>query len=251
MKQFAFLLFLCFSTGLHAQVKYGTIDYVRQMEMKISSDAVDDKVMEDLHAQMAAAGAFTDNFKATFSPDGFTFFEAVKEKVSIETELAGGGIVIMETGGEEPTEFYTDTKAGRIINHDFIFDKGFLVEGPAEQLEWTITDEKISPSEATIGLDLVVATAVSAAGDTLTAGFAPSLPVQVGPLNYYGLPGAIITLRIPGSDGGAVLYRATSLSVSADPLPLTKPTEGKKISPEKFRAEEKKRKKMMARQYRH
>lgn len=251
MKYLTTLLFLLLTINLQAQVQYGTIDYVRQTEMSITSDVVDDKMMKDLHEQMAAAGAFTDNFTATFSPDGFTFVEAEKEEVSIESEMGGGGIIVMRTGGEEPSAFYTNTKDGEITNYDFIFDKGFLIEGPAEQLEWTILEEKVAPSEATVGLDLILATAITAKGDTITAGFAPSLPVQVGPKNFYGLPGAIITLRIPNSSGGSTLYRATSLSISAEPLPMTKPTEGKKITPEKFRTEQKKRMEMMKRKFRH
>lgn len=251
MKHFAAFLFFLLTTNLQAQVQYGTIDYVRQTEMSISSDVVDDKMMKDLQEQMMAAGAFTDNFTATFSPEGFAFVQKPKEEVSIESEMAGGGIIIMQTGGEEPSSFYTDTKEGEMTNYDFIFDKGFLIEGPIETLEWTITDEKVPPSEATVGLDLILANAITSNGDTITAGFAPSLPIQVGPRNFYGLPGAIITLRIPGKNGGGTLFRATSLSVSAEPIPMAKPTKGKKITPEKFRAEQKKREKMMARQFRH
>ncbi|TXF88566.1 GLPGLI family protein [Neolewinella aurantiaca] len=248
MKYFTFLLFICFSIGLQAQVQYGTIDYVRTTEMSLPKGDFPDKVAESLHEQMAAAGAFSANFKATFSPDAFSFVEVPKEVVSVQTELAGGGIMIMETGGEEPSSYYTDTKAGKVVNHDFIFDKGFLVEGDAEQLNWTLTDETIPPSEATAGLDLRVATAITAAGDTVTAGYAPSLPIEVGPLNYYGLPGAIITLRIPGANGASV-YRATSLSVSSEPLKIAKPAEGKKISLTKFRSEKAKKQKMMKRRF--
>lgn len=251
MKQFATLLILFFALNLNAQVQYGTIDYVRQTEftMAASSDVVDDKVMKKIQQQMASAGAFTNNYRATFSPVGFTFAEVPKESVSIESDLGGGNMIIMETGGGELSSFYTDTKAETMINRNFIFDKGFLVEGSAKPLEWTITDESVPPSEATVGLDLKIATAVTPEGDTVTAGFAPSLPVQVGPRNYYGLPGAIITLRIPGKTGGAMLYRAISLELSPDPLPLVKPTEGKKISVEKFRAEKAKRQKTVKRQF--
>jgi len=233
MKYFAAFLFILLTTNLQAQVQYGTIDYVRQTEMTMSSDMVDDKMMKDLREQMMSAGAFTDNFTATFSPEGFTFVKKPKEDVSIEAEGGGRTIIVMQTGGEEPSSFYTNTQDGEMTNYDFIFDKGFLVEGPIVPLEWTVTDEKVAPSEATVGLDLILASAITSNGDTITAGFAPSLPVQVGPRNFYGLPGAIITLRVQG-ENGSFSYRATSLSVSAEPLPMAKPTKGKKITPEKF-----------------
>lgn len=251
MKQLVFFLLLFFSFSLNAQVEYGTITYTRVTEMNVSSEAIDDKAMKEMMEQMAAAGAFTVNFKATFTPDGFTFAEEIKEKTSVESEMGGGTIVVMETGGGEPTIYHTNIKTGEVTNRDFILDKGFLVEGTEEPLEWNLTDEVVAPSEATVGLDLKIATAVTPGGDTITAGYAPSLPVQVGPNNYFGLPGAIITLSKSNTGGGNTVYRATSLSLSAEPLMLEKPTEGKKVTPEEFRSEQAKRNKMLERQFRH
>lgn len=249
MKLFTTILFLFLAVNLHAQVEYGTIDYVRVSEMTTASiDGVDDKAMSALMEQLAASGAFTKNFTATFTPKGFTFLQKAKEKASVETEMAGGGIMIMEMGDDPLTHFYTNTVSGEVTNRDFIFDKGFLVHGKSEKVEWTLTDKTVPPSEATVGLDLKIATATTADGELLEAGYAPSLPIQVGPANYYGLPGAIITLRVSNSTGkGSTFYRATALSVSGEPLTLVTPTEGKKISREKFMAERSKREKAMHR----
>lgn len=245
------LLVLCFLLGgaAQAQVQYGTIDYVRTTERDLEIEGFEEnKQIKEMMAKMAAAGAFTQYYKATFAPEGFTFTQQVKEEKSMEAEMAGGRTISIVTGGKDPSLYHTDTKTGAVTNTDFIFDKAFLVEGTEASLEWTETGETVAPDEGTLGLELKLATAITPGGDTITAGYAPALPVQVGPLNYYGLPGAIITLRIPKGKEANV-YRATAMSVSNDPLPLVKPTEGKKVTPAKYRAEKAKRKGMMMRKH--
>jgi GLPGLI family protein len=243
------LLLLCLLSGLvmTAQVSYGTIDYMRTVEREIKIEGMEEnKEIQAMFAKMAASGAFTENYRATFAPEGFTFIQQVKEASEMESEMAGGGIIVIATGGEDPSHHSTNTKTGEILNSDHIFDKRFLISGKAPELKWEITGESILPSDATIGLDLKVATAITEAGDTITAHYAPSIPVQVGPNNTYGLPGAIMVLQIPQEDG-MLTYRATSMELSQEPLEIVKPTEGKEISREKFISEQEKRQKMMTR----
>ncbi|MFK8162364.1 MAG: GLPGLI family protein [Lewinella sp.] len=235
-------LFLFSGLGLTAQVAYGTIDYMRTVERELKIEGMEgNKEVQAMIAKMAASGAFTENYRATFGPEGFTFIQQMKEVSEMESEMAGGGTIVFQTGGEENlTHYSTNTKTGEVLNTDYILDKGFLVSGQVPELKWEMTGESIPPSDATIGLDLKVATAITEQGDTITAHYAPSIPVQVGPNNTYGLPGAIMVLQIP-QKGGMLTYRATSMELSAEPIELVKPTEGKKITREKYYAEKKKR----------
>ncbi|WP_020569846.1 GLPGLI family protein [Neolewinella persica] len=248
MKNVLLLLICLFSVfALTAQVSYGTIDYIRTVERSLKIEGMEEnKEIQAMIAKMAASGAFTENFQATFGPEGFTFIQQVKEVSEMESEIGGGGTIVIATGGDDPSHYSTNTKTGQVLNTDYIFDKSFLISGKVPELKWELTGESIPPSDATIGLDLKVATAITDTGDTITAHYAPSIPVQVGPDNIYGLPGAIMVLQIPQEDG-LLTYRAVSMQLSAEPLELVKPTEGKKISREKFRAEKEKRKKMMTR----
>jgi len=239
------LLFLCAS--LFSQVKYGQIEYLQTSEVVFTPEGEEDeeneaqnKQIRDMIAKMSASGAFNKNYIATFSPTEFNCVQQVKPPAEMRSESAGGAVMVVMTGDDDPLHFHTQTDENTILNKDMIMDKAFLVSGEEAPLEWTITDEKVAPSEATVGLDLKIATAVTPMGDTITAGFAPSVPVQVGPKNYYGLPGAIITLEIPKGKSKTV-FRATKITLSPEPLPIFKPEEGKKISLEKFRAEKIKR----------
>jgi|GEM_PF-2830730 len=232
---FAFLLLS--SKSLPAQVRYGTIEYIKTTEREIELEGMEEnRELKKMMAKMAASGAFTEKYKATFTPDGFTFIRQERPVSSITSEMGGGNSITIETGGEDPTHHYTNTTNGVVTNTDFILDRTFLIEGTEKPLVWTETGETVAPDDGTMGLELRLATAVTPAGVTITAGYAPSLPIQVGPLNYYGLPGAIITLRIP-QEKKTLLYRAIGMAVSNEPLPLVIPTEGKKIKLESFRKE--------------
>lgn len=240
MRQFTLLLFLLAGLSLSAQVKYGTIDYVRTTEMAFGGDFENNKEIQEVISKMAASGAFNRNYRATFSPDQFNFMEKSKDEASVTKELSGGDQIKIMTATRDLTGFFTNTETRAIANTENILDKSFMVTGTLPAIEWTITDQKVAPSEETVGLDLKIATAITSFGDTLEAGFAPSLPVQVGPLNYYGLPGAIITLKVQNGRT-PVMYRATSLSLSNEPLEISKPTEGKAIGLEKFQKEKAKK----------
>lgn len=251
LRLFILPLFLLAFT-LSAQVEYGTITYLRTSEMKWESqnevETPQDKQIKAMMAQMAASGAFNQEYRATFGPGEFNCVQQVKDPAEASTE-SGDMVIVVSTGGEDPSHFYTNIKDEVILNSDLIIDKRFLVSGDAPTIQWTLTNEKIPPSEATASLDLLTATGITEKNDTIYAGYAPSLPVDVGPLNYHGLPGAIITLEIPNGKNTTV-FRATSIELSSEPLEVAQPTEGKTISLEKFRKEREKRSKTRMRQIR-
>lgn len=242
------------ATTLSAQVKYGKITYVRTSEFTVQMNedtpSPQDKQINEMMAKMQASGAFNKTFHSTFSPEAFNCMEEYKDPAEMTSELGSGMVISVVTGDEDPAHFYTNISTGEIMNTDFIFDRGFLVTGAPDPIEWELTGEKVAPSEMTAGLDLLLATGVNSEGDTVIAGYAPSLPAQVGPLNYHGLPGAIITLEIPKGQS-STMYRATGIEVSPEPLEIEKPTDGKPISLEKFREQKKKREKTMMREIRH
>lgn len=246
------LLFVLTLT-LSAQVQYGTITYLQTNEMVWESEneveTPQDKQIREMMAKMQAGGAFNKTYKATFSPDAFNCKEEMKDPAEMSMESGGATIVVM-TGDEDPAHYYSDLKSGEVLNTEYIFDKGFLVSGKPKPVEWTLTGEKIAPSEMTAGLDLLLAVGITELNDTITAGYAPSLPANVGPLNYYGLPGAIITLEIPNGKQKTI-FRATNIEISPSVLKVSQPTEGKPISMEKYREQKEKREKAMKREFRH
>ena len=248
------LLLVMTAATVSAQVKYGKITYLQTSEVSFQMNEDEpsphDKQIKEMMAKMQASGAFNKTFHATFSPEAFNCKEEDKDPAEMTNELGGGMIISVVSGDDDPAHYYTDLASGEIMNSDFIFDRGFLVSGTPQPIDWELTGEKVAPSEMTAGLDLLVATGVNSEGDTLIAGYAPSLPAQVGPLNYHGLPGAIITLEIPKGKSSTV-FRATRIEVSPEPLEVEKPANGKPISLDKFREQKKKRQKTMMREFRY
>ena len=255
MRSLLTLLIAVCSLTAFCQVEYGTIIYLRTSEVVWQPDNEDgvetphDKQIRQMMEKMQASGAFNQEYQATFAPGAFNCIEVPKEPAEASTEN-GDMVIVVQTGNEEPSHYYTNTEDGTILNTDYIYDRQFLVSGQPAPIEWELTGEKVPPSEMTAGLDLLIATGVSETGDTLIAGYAPSLPVEVGPLNYHGLPGAIITLEIPREKEKTV-YRATGIQLSAEPVSVEMPTEGKEVTLEKFREQRKKKQKAVRRTFSH
>lgn len=254
MLRYLLLPFLFLSAALTAQVQYGKITYLRTSEVVWESEneveTAQDKQIREMMAKMKSSGAFNKTFNATFSPTAFNCIEEYKDPTEMTTDLGGGASIMVMTGDEDPAHFYTNTETGEILNTDFIFDKGFLVSGKPAPVQWTLTGKKVAPGEMTAGLDLLLATGITETNDTVTAGYAPSLPAMVGPMNYYGLPGAIITLEIPNGKSKTV-YRATGIEISPGPVEVKLPADGKPIDLKKYREQKAKREKAMKRKFRH
>ena len=69
-----------------------------------------------------------------------------------------------------------------------------------------------------------------------TAWFSPSIPVNYGPMQYFGLPGLIIELQF-----GSVTFIAKKISLNKDHVIVEKPQEAPIVTPEEFMAIAKKK----------
>ena len=105
--------------------------------------------------------------------------------------------------------------------------KDFLVASDIKQLPWklTLTKKKVLDYEC-MGAE------IKEGDETITVYFSPEIPVSIGPGNYYGLPGAILSVE----KNGIILIHATSiqLGISNADSSIEKPIEGKKMSKDEF-----------------
>ncbi len=100
----------------------------------------------------------------------------------------------------------------------------FLVESELENKGW-----KLDPTRKKIGEYVCMKASMNLEGDTVTAWFAPEIPVPAGPAEYYGLPGIVLAVERLGE----TILMATSIDLTLPPAELlVKPDAGKKISPE-------------------
>jgi len=102
----------------------------------------------------------------------------------------------------------------------------FLVESPLENRGW-----KLDPTRKKIGEYICMKATMNLEGDTVTAWFAPEIPIPAGPAEYYGLPGIVLAVERLGE----TVLLATSIDLTPPPADLlVKPEAGKKTSPEAF-----------------
>jgi len=102
----------------------------------------------------------------------------------------------------------------------------FLVESPLENKGW-----KLDPTRKKIGEYVCMKATMNLDGDTVTAWFAPELPVPAGPAEYYGLPGVVLAVERLRE----TILLATSIDLAPPPAQLlAKPESGKKTSLEAF-----------------
>ncbi len=126
--------------------------------------------------------------------------------------------------------YYSDTK--EILCQEEAYGQQFLITRPIPQ--WKIADEtkKIGNYEC---IKATTIETINKAGKkrTVTAWFAPSIPLAFGPRGYVGLPGLILRINY----GEGLTYQATEIALGEDlEVSIKKPTKGKKVSNEEFLA---------------
>jgi GLPGLI family protein len=224
-----------------AQVQFGEVTYLRTFTSRADSDMLNNsdlpKAIRDQMATLVANGAFDKRYTLTFAPGRYLYAEQPQE--DIEIDGGGSGSIVIHSGSTAPQQWYTDRRDGSFTNSENIADRQFLVSGQLPEVDWTITERQIAPSEATGGFDLQVAEAILENGDTLLAGFARAIPVAFGPMNYGGLPGAILQLTVYREEV-IINYTVADFALLPEELELAVPTEGKPVSREKFEQMEKK-----------
>ncbi|WP_116105406.1 GLPGLI family protein [Lewinella sp. IMCC34191] len=216
-----------------SQVRYGTVTYTASPTFKMTppEDAAPEtdevaKMLRDL----SAGGGFDKQYTLTFRPDAYVFRQIEKPDQTLENGEMTVTILSAQTDAEV---FYTDTQRDTYLNQEAIADQLFLHDGSVPEINWMLQESTIPASDATLGFQLKTATATTARGDSLTAAYAPALPLAFGPRNYYGLPGAILQLDVCRNES-CTRYRATNLTLSTENPDLSPPTEGKRVSGDRF-----------------
>ncbi len=105
--------------------------------------------------------------------------------------------------------------------------RDFIIESDIKSKKWKISNEKKKI------LDYICMSAeLKIKEKTITAWFTPQIPVSLGPDKFYGLPGLILAVE----KNGETVFLATSINLSPPQKnTLSKPKDGKKVTPEEFK----------------
>lgn len=157
-------------------------------------------------------------------------YKALKEEEDINKELTasdGNQVRFRMRGGSE-REVYTNLEDGLVTDKSDLFGKTFLIEG-GEPIEWKMTSEM----KMIAGYQCMKATYMK---DTIPviAWFTPQIPLSLGPNEYAGLPGLVLSVDINEGRRSIVATNVEMRSLTEEET-IVAPNKGKKVTREEFR----------------
>lgn len=146
-------------------------------------------------------------------------------------------VVSVNTTGE--SLLFKDLKDTSFLKSTEIMGKKFLIKDELRKYDWNLIDEmKI------IGNFVCMKATASYDDREITAWYAPSIPVNDGPDEYYGLPGLIMELT-----GGNTTFNVLSVKEIPE-LSIEKPSGGKEVNMEEYQKIRNTRMEALRQQYR-
>ena len=145
-----------------------------------------------------------------------------------DVDVASGGMRVMFRRATEDNALFVDRDAGTRVERRGFLGRTFLIDGEVEPLAWRLTGEQ---SEF-LGYPCMKATATRDSVE-VEAWFTPEIPISAGPEGYGGLPGLILVLTEDDARR-TMIAREVTLGPLAEGL-LAPPTEGRRVTAERFR----------------
>jgi GLPGLI family protein len=218
MRNLLLLFFGLLSLAVSAQNNEGTVLYKQTVYMRREMQAnapagMDPNMARNIPESMT--NEFNLNFTATTS--------LYKEIASATDEAAsgeGGGMRFMMRRFNPP--IYKDLASNRQVEEVDLFGKQFLIDDAIQTRAWKVTGQQ----KKILDYPCISATftdSLMGRARLVTAWFAPTIPVALGPQGYGGLPGMILEVDF---DGGRSV-------ITASEVKLQKPAEGSIKVPEK------------------
>ncbi len=222
------------ATFCSAQVQSGKVTYDETIKLDIQLDdnnaAFRDMLPKEQHITQVLY----------FTPDAALYTAEKKEaKPDAAADDDGRRMVIKMDVPEHIV--YTDLKEKKITEMRELMTRKFLISSETGKASWKMTGQQKTileyPCQQAVWIN---------DKDTITAWFTAAIPVPVGPQGWNGLPGLILE----ADQNGQFILKATKVEPGPiDKTVLVKPTDGKKVTREEYKAIEEKKRKEMQEQY--
>jgi GLPGLI family protein len=232
-------LVLAISTAI-AQEFNGIATYKTDRSFDLPDDdskesEIDDAMMKGIRDQMKKQfqKIFTLNFTNTES--------LYEEEESLAPPSVGSGMQILFSGGSDLV--YRNIKEKTYAQASEIMGKEFLIEDAIKDQDWVLVKETknigqhvcFKATKTKTQKDRVFNEEKGAYEDsekevTTTVWYTPSIPIQHGPDDYYGLPGLVLEVN----DGELTILCSKIVLNPKEGVQTDKPTKGKRVSQEKF-----------------
>lgn len=234
---FASLFFLLLVNQSFGQNTEGTILYKETIKLDIDLDALGD-LPEAVKAQIPTEQS-TENV-LTFYPKASLYTNVSKdENEGVDYQSEDEDVQIQIQMGSPDRAYYYDVSKRASTESQDLFGKKFLVTNDKPR-KWKISKE----TKDILGYTCQKATSTSDDDKLVEAWFTSKIPVEVGPSNFHGLPGAILSVR--AEEGNYEIVATQVVLDSIDQTTVVAPTKGKKIKAAQFKEiVEEKQKEMM------
>lgn len=218
MRNLLLLFFGLLSLAVSAQNNEGTVLYKQTVYMRREMQAnapagVDPNMARNIPESVT--NEFNLNFTANVS-----LYKEIASNDDAAAGAEGGGMRFMMRRFNPP--IYKDLANNRQVEEMDLFGKPFLIDDVIQTRAWKVTGQQ----KKILDYPCISATftdSLMGRARVVTAWFAPTIPVALGPQGYGGLPGMILEVSF---DGGRSV-------ITASEVKLQKPAEGSIKAPEK------------------
>lgn len=218
MRNLLLLFFGLLSLAVSAQNNEGTVLYKQTVYMRREMQAaapagVDPNMARNIPESVT--NEFNLNFTANVS-----LYKEIASNDDAAAGAEGGGMRFMMRRFNPP--IYKDLANNRQVEEMDLFGKPFLIDDAIQTRAWKVTGQQ----KKILDYPCISATftdSLMGRPRVVTAWFAPTIPVALGPQGYGGLPGMILEVSF---DGGRSV-------ITASEVKFQKPAEGSIKAPEK------------------
>lgn len=219
----------------------------RKVDLKIGDDKVNSQMQKQIQDQLKKQ--FQQEYTLEFDKNQSVYKKT--EKLEAPTPSKSGFNIQISEGSDI---MYKNIKEHRFTNKSEIFGKIFLIKDTLNYRKWELVNENKNIGEYTcfkaVYKDSLTTQTITEKGDMekvtkerlTTVWYTPQIPVNNGPLDYYGLPGLILEVN----DGDLTLVCSKIVLNPKEQLNIDEPNHGKEVTQKEFdEIMEKKNKEMM------
>lgn len=217
----AFVLICTLVTANLLSAQSGKITYQEKITFDITLDSIQMAQLGDIFLPSEKTSETT----LLFTSEA-TLYEPVIAEPETPADMEGGIRMMVMT---DQFKVYTQLPDGNITEQREFMGRSFLIEAPRDNVNWKTTGR----FKTIAGHNCMEAAAIYKT-DTVSAWFAPDIPVSSGPEGWQGLPGLILELNF--NNGKRIITAVNVESETIIPKLIQKPAKGKKVTREKFRS---------------
>lgn len=199
----------------------GTVNYKQVVQLKFNIEGNAPVMMEQLPTESASQFVL-------YKKGNEILYKNIVDggQDDIHYSSGGDGDVQMDFRIQMPENIlYQDLAEKQFTEQTDFLGKKFLIQGPIPKQAWKLT------GKSKLVLDYPCQEAIlQDTSQQVVAWFAPTIPWQIGPSRYHGLPGLILELNI----GDDRVVRAEAISFEPVEEAIEVPSKGKKVTPEEF-----------------